>query len=361
MPASGRHHAGEALSLRGWAAEAEAAAGIAKALAPTAFVPEHLRVYTNPLERDPSKRVLDYESTVAQIAAVLLAGQELQFQPMASLRAFVIIRGSVALYAIAARALLQWHGHDIIVRESTSTRAIVAGRRAGDDQWQTSTWDIDRAKIAGLYPGHPEGNWRKQTKAMLVARATAEAARWIASDAMLGLPLIAEELEDADREILPDAAAILGDGQGDGQAATGSKRGTARRKSGEQRAELPALPAPPPPGVPAPRAGTPVADPAPPGPKATKAQLGKLHAGLTEIGVTGRTEGLALISAWAGRQVAQTSDLARSEIDVVFERLDALRAIRAHEEAPDGQPPDGADEGHAAEPAEEVPPDAESQ
>jgi len=354
MPASGRHHAGEALSLRGWAAEAEAAAGIAKALAPTAFVPEHLRVYLNPQERDPAKRELDYERTVAQIAAVLLAGQELQFQPMASLRAFVIIRGSVALFAIAARALLQWHGHDIIVRESTSTRAIVAGRRAGDDQWQTSTWDIDRAKTAGLYPGHPEGNWRKQTKAMLVARATAEAARWIASDAMLGLPLIAEELEDADREIMPDAAADNGQGQ---PAETGSKRGTAKRKT-DVRAELPALPAPPP-GVPKP-AGAPAADPAPPGPKATKAQLGKLHAGLTEIGVTGRTEGLALISAWAGRTVAQTSDLARSEIDVVFERLDALRAIRAHEQAaPDGQPPDGADEGHAAEPAEEVPPDAQ--
>ena len=353
MPASGRHHASEALSLRGWAAEAEAAAGIAKALAPTAFVPEHLRVYTNPLERDPSKRVLDYESTVAQIAAVLLAGQELQFQPMASLRAFVIIRGSVALFAIAARALLQWHGHDIIVRESTSTRAVVSGRRAGDDQWQTSTWDIDRAKIAGLYPGHPEGNWRKQTKAMLVARATAEAARWIASDAMLGLPLIAEELEDADREILPDGAAD------DGQPATGSKR-TSKRKS-EQRAELPALPPPPPPGGPKAGPGAPAADPAPPGPKATKAQLGKLHAGLNEIGVTGRTEGLALISAWAGRQVGQTSDLARSEIDVVFERLDALRAIRAHEDGPATDNGQGTAEGHAAEPAEEVPPDAESQ
>jgi hypothetical protein len=354
MPASGRHHAGEALSLRGWAAEAEAAAGIAKALAPTAFVPEHLRVYTNPLERDPAKRELDYEATVAQIAAVLLAGQELQFQPMASLRAFVIIRGSVALYAIAARALLQWHGHEIIVRDSTSTRAIVAGRRAGDENWQVSTWDLDRAKIAGLYPGHPEGNWRKQTKAMLVARATAEAARWIASDAMLGLPLIAEELEDADREILPEAAPDLG------EPPAGAKRGTSKRKT-EHRAELPALPPVPPQGGPTAGAGVPAADPAQQGTKATKAQLGKLHAGLNEIGVTGRTEGLALISAWAGRRVAQTSDLARSEIDVVFERLDALRAIRAHDDAPDGHPPGAAEGEPAAEPAEEVPPDAESQ
>jgi hypothetical protein len=186
-----RGHAGDnnvvALSLRGWAEEAQAAAGIAKALAPTAFVPDHLRVWTNPKERD---------STVAQVSAVLLAGQELEFGPMASLRAFVIIRGTVALFAVAARALLLRHGHEIVVRESTSSRAIVSGRRNGSENWQSSTWDLDRARTAGLYPGHPDGNWRKQTKSMLVARATAEACRWVASDALLGLPLIAEEVMD---------------------------------------------------------------------------------------------------------------------------------------------------------------------
>lgn len=352
MPPSGRHHAtDQALTLRGWAAEAEAAAGIAKALAPTAFVPEHLRVYENPQERDPAKRILDMERTVAQIAAVLLAGQELDFLPMASLRAFVIIRGQVALYAIAARALVQSHGHQIVVQDSTSTRAIVRALRAGTDNWQTSTWDLDRARTAGLYPGHPEGNWRKNPKAMLVARATAEAARWIASDAMLALPIIAEELEDAPNEIPPPPEA---DGEGPAQ-------GTSKRKT-RSRVELPALPAP---EVPA-QAGPaePESDPAPPGPKATKPQLAKLHAGLNEIGVTGKTEGLALISAWAGRRVGATTDLTRQEIGVVFERIDALRLVRApenggpaHGEGADAD--DQADEATTAEPAEEVPPDAE--
>src|SRR5215831_16079393 len=109
-------HYDPAVSLRAWAAEAEAAAGIAKALAGTPFVPEQLRRYTNP-DAPANKRILDYDGTVA---TVMLAGQELGFGPMASLRSITIIKGTVALYAIAARALLLQHGHEIIVKESTS-------------------------------------------------------------------------------------------------------------------------------------------------------------------------------------------------------------------------------------------------
>jgi hypothetical protein len=323
------------MSLRGWAEEAQAAAGIAKALAPTAFVPDHLRVWTNPQERDPSKRVLDLESTVAQISAVLLAGQELEFGPMASLRAFVIIRGTVAMYAIAARALLLRHGHEIVVVEPTSVRAIVRGRRAGTDDWQFSTWDLDRAKQAGLYPGHPDGNWRKQTKSMLVARATAEVCRWIAADAMLGLPLLAEEVEDGDAgsEAAPDAATPeSGD---DRPASRGSRRRTTAARA--------ALPAAPPLTVPDQRPPPePESTQPPPGtPRPTRSQLNKLHAALKDIQITGPEEGLALVSTWAGRKVTSTGHLTRDEIDVVLKRLDALRAVRdsdRREDEPDEPP-----------------------
>ena len=148
-----------AVSLREWAIDLEAAAGIARAIVGTPFVPDQLRIWINPAERDPAKKMLDVDQTVATVSAVLLAGQELALPPMASLRAFTVIRGTVAMYAVAARALLLSHGHEIIIRESTSTRAIVDGRRAGAEQWQRSIWDIDRAKIAKLYPGHPDGNW----------------------------------------------------------------------------------------------------------------------------------------------------------------------------------------------------------
>jgi hypothetical protein len=318
------------VSLRGWAEEAQAAAGIARALAPTAFVPEHLRVYTNPEERDPALRVLDLDGTVHQVTAVLLAGQELELGPMASLRAFVIIRGTVALFAVAARALLLHAGHEVVVVESTSSRAIVRGRRKDSPNWQTSTWDTDRARVARLLPGLESSNWRKQPKAMLVARATAEVCRWVAADALLGLPLLAEEVDD-------DYAGMQD--QPDDDQADPPQRGT-RRKATVARAALPAAapplpeqqPTPEPPST-APPKGTPLP---------TKPQMSKLHAGLREIGVLSAAEGLALVSAWAGRRIDNTGHLSRVEITTVLDRLDALLAVRAgddHKDQPPGEAP----------------------
>jgi hypothetical protein len=347
---------GTALSLRGWAQEAEAAAGIAKALAPTPFIPEHLRVWVNPEERNPAKRELDYEGTVATVAAVLLAGQELGLEPMASLRSFVIIRGTVAMFAVAARALLLHHGHEIIVKESNSTRAVVVARRADSEHWQTAIWDLDRAKTAGLFPGHVDGNWRKQTKAMLVARASAEAARWVAADALLGLPLIAEEVEDAEHEIPPAIEAAATGADLNGEAKT-----TAKRRAAPKRAALPAAPPDePPPGKAAAQA-------APPGPKITKPQLAKLHAGLKDLQITGPEEGLGMVSVWAGRQVDSTGALTTDEAHVVLTRIDALLTIvaRPPDEADDEPPADAEhqadDDGgqHPPDDPEPPPPDAE--
>ena len=133
----------QALTLRSWALEAEAAAGIAKTLAPTAFVPTASRCgRTRRNATDPSG-CSDLDRTVQQVAAVLLAGQELDFQPMASLRAFVIIRDTVAMTAIAARALMLTNGHEIVVTESTSTRAVVqgqAGRGGSLAAIRSGTW-----------------------------------------------------------------------------------------------------------------------------------------------------------------------------------------------------------------------------
>ncbi len=334
------------MTLRGFAGELEAAANIAKALAPTDFVPEQLRRYTNPEERDPRKRILDYDTTVQTIAAVLVAGQELGFRPMASLRAFTIIRGNVAMYALAARALLLAHGHEIIVVESTSERAIVRGRRGGSDQWQQSLWDLPRARLAKLYPGHPDGNWARQSKAMLVARATAEASRWIAADALLSLPLFVEELEGSDTiepaAIMPPApAAADGDGQAPAVAAVAATR---KRKTPAPR---PALPAGPPSTVPEPPASP--EPPAPAGeeahdePKPTRPQMTRLHAGLRDLQITDRDQGLALLAAWVGHPLASTSELNRAEMDLVLDRITALLSIAAKptdDDAPEPPPPE---------------------
>lgn len=323
---------GDELSLRAWAAEAEAAAGIARSLVGTPFVPDGLRVFSNPDERDPRKKVVDLEATVLTVTAVLLAGLEVGMGPMASLRSFTLIRGQVAMYALAARALLQQHGHEIVVKETNSSRAIVDARRAGSEDWQRATWDIERAKLAGLYPGHPDGNWRKNPKAMLVARASAEAARWIAADALIGLPVIAEEVLDAEVEppaIEPASTQKPPPGDDEKPGKTTARKTAARRL---------ALPAGPPPPLP---------DPVPPEPapkaraRLTKPQLTKIHTGLGKLGIKDRDEGLGLLAVWAGRDptenpLGSSNELTPSEAAAVIDRLDAILSIAAKPPEPEG-------------------------
>jgi hypothetical protein len=334
-------HYEAASSLRAWAAEAEAAAGIAKALAGTPFVPEQLRRYTNP-DAPPAKRIFDYDGTVATVTAVLLAGQELGFGPMASLRSITIIKGTVGLYALAARALLLQRGFEIVVKESTSQRAVVTARRLGGE-WQTAIWDLDRARTAKLFPGSDYSNWRTQTKAMLVARATAEACRWIAADAMLGLPAMAEELEEnADGKIVYaelDSAATA-----PAAIEPASKSTASRRRTQPARVALPAATMPPPPEPPA----TPVPqEAAKVSPRLTVPQRTRIHAELGKLGITGRDEGLALLGAWVGHPVESSNELTPEEAVVIIERLDALLHI-TNADAQEDRPPD-----------QEVPPDAE--
>lgn len=134
-----------------------------------------------------------YRGKPAEATAAILAGAELGFDPMASLRAFDNIQGVPAPKAITLRAVVQGAGHQVKIVHSSEERAEVAGRRRGEDEWQLSVWTIGRAEKLGLLA---KDQWKKQPAAMLVARATAEVCRWIASDAVMGMPYAAEEIAD---------------------------------------------------------------------------------------------------------------------------------------------------------------------
>lgn len=158
-----------------WVEQAKAVSEIAADICSTSFAPAA------------------YRGKPAEATAAILAGAELGFDPMASLRAFDNIQGVPAPKALTLRAVVQGKGHEVKIVESTSERAEVAGRRRGDTEWQLSVWDIERARKMDLLK---KDQWVKQPAAMLVARATAEVCRWIASDAIMGMPYAAEEIDD---------------------------------------------------------------------------------------------------------------------------------------------------------------------
>lgn len=163
-------------SLAQWALDAKQAFLVAQSLATTAFVPAAMK------------------GKPAEITAAILTGQEIGLQPMSALRSIDIIQGTPAMRANALRGLVQSRGHEVWVVESTETRAVVAGQRHGSEREQRSVWTTDRAHKLGLTV---KDNWKKQPGAMLIARATAEVCRLIASDVLLGMPYAVEELDEA--------------------------------------------------------------------------------------------------------------------------------------------------------------------
>src|SRR4029077_20960866 len=94
-----------ARALVEWAQAAQAAHELAESLVRTAFAP------------------VQYRGKPGAATAAILAGSEGGLSPMASLRAFDIIAGTATPRALTLRAIVQSLGHEIIVDESTTTRA----------------------------------------------------------------------------------------------------------------------------------------------------------------------------------------------------------------------------------------------
>ncbi|MCT2591093.1 hypothetical protein LHJ74_14445 [Streptomyces sp. N2-109] len=166
-----------------WAESARQAAQIAQSLAKTSFAGQ-------------------FRGKPEEITAVILSGQELGLQPMASLKAIDVIQGSPALRAHAMRGLVQSHGHDVELLESTETHCVMRGRRKGKEAWQEVRWDIPRAQKLGLLS---KDQWKKQPQTMLIARATGEVCRLIASDVLHGMPYAVEELDSSSAKVLRGA------------------------------------------------------------------------------------------------------------------------------------------------------------
>lgn len=274
-----------------WAYEARQAAQIAQSLARTSFVPASLR------------------GKPEDITAAILAGQELGLQPMATLRSMDVIQGTPALRAHAMRGLVQSHGHSVQVVESTPERCLMRGRRKGEEEWQQVEWTMKRAADLGL-TGKAE--WKKQPQTMLVARATGEICRLVASDVLYAMPYAAEELD--------------------------AEGGSVERVTTE---EILARPAP------AVEAAPPVAERPPSDQRQiSKPQLAKMGALMTQAGLAGRDAALAYVNETLGRTgdnlIASRSDLNRSEAGRIIDALEAelSAATQGDAEPFEGEPSD---------------------
>lgn len=279
-------------SLAQWAQSATAAHSIAQSLVQTSFVPEAFR------------------GKAHEATAAILAGAEVGLSPMAALRSFDVIQGVAAPRANTLRAVVQSQGHEVWVVESTDTRAVVEGRRRNSTRTQRSVWTIDRAKKLGLTS---KKNWQAQPQAMLVARATAELCRLVASDAILGLSSYAvEELTDGDLEPIT----------------VEQPTGETPKKRTAKRAPLTPVPEP---DLDEPIDLIPTDEPDidPRDVPATKEQVQKLNIQLQEAGITDRDEKLMYLSGNVGREITSSKELTKAEASSLIDMLEREAAAEA--------------------------------
>lgn len=276
------------VQLAAWAQAADAAYRLAEALCSTSFAPAA------------------YRGKPQEGAAAILAGAEVGLSPTAALRAFDNIQGTPAPKAMTLRAIVQGQGHEVRIDQSSAEIAVVSGRRKDHTDWQTSTWTIERAQQMGLLG---KEQWKKQPAAMLVARATAEVCRWIASDAIMGMPYTAEEIRDDGPMFDPrprpqriTAADIL------------------------SSTEIEPAPEPAHPRELDPADGYDAVNNTDPDAPRTDAQKRHIFALLGERGITDRAQRLAGISKVIGREIASTNDLTQAEATQVIDSLQRAEA-----------------------------------
>lgn len=149
--------------------------GLAERIAQTDFVPPALR------------------GKPEAVLACILAGHEAGVSPMQALAKIHVIEGRPAMSAELMRAIVLRAGHEIWLEESSSTKAIACGKRAGSSRVSRVEWTMDDAKRAQL---DQRQNWRKFPRAMLAARATAELCRSLFPDVLAGISYAVEELQD---------------------------------------------------------------------------------------------------------------------------------------------------------------------
>ncbi len=254
-----------------WARALGSAHQIASALCTTAFVPRH------------------FAGKPEEAAAALMLGDELGLAPVSALRSIFVIGGTPGMYARTMVALVQSRGHDVWTETETATKVVVCGRRAGSDKVERSEWTIDRARRAG-YTNNKK--YETSPEDMLYARAASTVCRRIAADVLSGIPYSVEELELEEK---PKATKV-------------------------QRA-------------PKPQPAEPELEPvAPGGPEmATPAQIKKIGAAMTSIGLTDRTVALDYVSDVIGRKVGSRNELTKSE---AVRLIDALESDERGEQMP---------------------------
>jgi hypothetical protein len=149
----------------------------------------------------------------AQAVARILAGQELGFPPIYSLRNITVVQGKVYIGAEAVATLIKRSGrYDWKLKRLTDEEAVVGFYDNGHLALE-SAFTMAEARRAGLL--RPDSGWAKWPKNMLFARAITQGARLVCPHLLSG----AEPQEEAGLEEVEGRVVVQGATPPEGYAA----------------------------------------------------------------------------------------------------------------------------------------------
>jgi hypothetical protein len=139
----------------------------------------------------------DLHGKPADVAAMILYGQDLGLSPMQAIQGIYIVEGRPSLSAQLWLALVRRAGHRVSVEEHTSNSCTVYIKRGDTGEDHKVTYTINDAIASGLvslregkpYARSQQGKalpWELHTKSMLLARAVSTCCRFIAPEIALG-------------------------------------------------------------------------------------------------------------------------------------------------------------------------------
>lgn len=134
----------------------------------------------------------------ANVLMVMDYGRALGVPMMQAVTQINIIKGKPAISPALMSAVVRRAGHKLRITQTGDGQALAVTatliRHDDPDAPFEVTWDLTRAKRAGLYPGKNDSAWMKYPEQMLRARAIAEVCRQGAEDALMGATYTPEEL-----------------------------------------------------------------------------------------------------------------------------------------------------------------------
>ena len=132
-----------------------------------------------------------YQRQPANVLVAIELGEALGIRPIVAINEINVINGTPAPSASLMASLARNAGHKVRVTGDKDSATCVIVRADDPSYEHTATWDVKKAKDAGLWG---RGHWSKDPATMLKWRAISECVRFACSEVLGGLRYTPEEV-----------------------------------------------------------------------------------------------------------------------------------------------------------------------